>query len=190
MRHAVYDAAVPHHGEPEAQARQAAAVLGFPIGFGYRAFADLQSGHHAVPIEPLTLTKTRAARQGYSLRAQACRPVNGFRRPAAVATIAARGRSRPFDSENMAEPATTLARKIAKTIADEIGAAASQVQAAVALLDEGATVPFIARYRKEVTGGLDDTQLRTLETRLSYLRELEDRRKTILASIDEQGKLT
>src|SRR5690606_5983875 len=71
-----------------------------------------------------------------------------------------------------------------------IGAVPSQVQAAVALLDEGATVPFIARYRKEVTGGLDDTQLRTLETRLTYLREVEDRRKTILASIEEQGKLT
>jgi uncharacterized protein len=62
--------------------------------------------------------------------------------------------------------------------------------AAVGLLDEGATVPFIARYRKEVTGGLDDTQLRTLEERLVYLRELEDRRAAILASIDEQGKLT
>jgi Transcriptional accessory protein len=64
------------------------------------------------------------------------------------------------------------------------------VQAAVALLDEGATVPFIARYRKEVTGGLDDTQLRNLEVRLGYLREMEDRRAAILASIAEQGKLT
>jgi len=89
----------------------------------------------------------------------------------------------------MSEP-STLASKIAKTIADEIGAAPSQVEAAIALLDDGATVPFIARYRKEVTGGLDDGQLRTLETRLTYLRELEDRRKTILASIEEQGKLT
>jgi protein Tex len=83
-----------------------------------------------------------------------------------------------------------LATKIAKTIAGEINAAPPQVVAAVALLDEGATVPFIARYRKEVTGGLDDTQLRALETRLLYLRELEDRRKTILASIEEQGKLS
>src|SRR3546814_5658685 len=66
---------------------------------------------------------------------------------------------------------------------------AAQVEAAVALLDEGATVPFVARYRKEVTGGLDDTQLRNLETHLAYLRELEDRRAAILASIDEQGKL-
>ena len=89
----------------------------------------------------------------------------------------------------MSEP-VTLATRIARTIADEIGAAPAQVQAAVALLDEGATVPFVARYRKEVTGGLDDTQLRTLETRLTYLRELEDRRRTILASIEEQGKLT
>lgn len=90
----------------------------------------------------------------------------------------------------MPEASPVLAQQIAHTIAAEIGARASQVQAAVELLDEGATVPFVARYRKEATGGLDDTQLRTLETRLSYLRELEDRRKTILASIDEQGKLT
>ena len=68
-----------------------------------------------------------------------------------------------------------LARKIAHTIATEIVAQPAQVQAAVALLDEGATVPFIARYRKEVTGGLDDTQLRNLETRLTYLREMEKR---------------
>lgn len=81
-------------------------------------------------------------------------------------------------------------QKIAQTIAAEIGAKAEQVAAAVALLDGGATVPFIARYRKEATGGLDDTQLRTLEVRLTYLRELEERRAAILASIDEQGKLT
>ena len=82
------------------------------------------------------------------------------------------------------------AARIASVIAQDIGATPAQVRAAVALLDEGATVPFIARYRKEVTGGLDDTQLRTLETRLAYLRELEERRAAILASIDEQGKLT
>ena len=80
--------------------------------------------------------------------------------------------------------------KIAQRIAADIGATPAQVNAAVTLLDEGATVPFIARYRKEVTGGLDDTQLRTLEERLSYLRELEDRRGAILASIEEQGKMT
>ena len=90
----------------------------------------------------------------------------------------------------MPEVSAALARKIAQTIADEIGAQRNQVEAAVGLLDEGATVPFIARYRKEVTGGLDDTQLRDLESRLGYLRELEDRRAAILASIDEQGKLT
>ena len=90
----------------------------------------------------------------------------------------------------MADVSPALSRKIAQTIADEIGAQTPQVQAAVWLLDEGATVPFIARYRKEVTGGLDDTQLRNLETRLTYLREMEDRRATILASIAEQGKLT
>ncbi|MBS9431948.1 Tex family protein [Photorhabdus hainanensis] len=75
-------------------------------------------------------------------------------------------------------------------IASELQAQPQQVLSAISLLDEGNTVPFIARYRKEVTGGLDDTQLRQLETRLSYLRELSDRRQTILKSIDEQGKLT
>ncbi len=75
-------------------------------------------------------------------------------------------------------------------IAEEISATGRQVAAAVTLLDEGATVPFISRYRKEVTGGLDDTQLRKLEERLIYLRELEDRREVILGSIGEQDKLT
>jgi protein Tex len=79
---------------------------------------------------------------------------------------------------------------IEQRIADELGVHPNQVVAAVQLLDGGATVPFIARYRKEATGNLDDTQLRTLEERLSYLRELEERRAAILASIDEQGKLT
>lgn len=83
-----------------------------------------------------------------------------------------------------------LAHQIARTIADEIGAQPAQARAAIALLDEGASVPFIARYRKEVTGGLDDTQLRNLETRLTYLRELEERRAVILSSIGEQGKLS
>ena len=78
----------------------------------------------------------------------------------------------------------------AAVIAAEINAGARQVTAAVALLDEGATVPFIARYRKEVTGGLDDTQLRTLAERLTYLRELDKRRETIIQSVREQGKLT
>ncbi|PKO88705.1 MAG: RNA-binding transcriptional accessory protein [Betaproteobacteria bacterium HGW-Betaproteobacteria-12] len=75
-------------------------------------------------------------------------------------------------------------------IAVELGVRPAQVKAAVQLLDEGATVPFIARYRKEVTGELDDTQLRNLEERLTYLRDLEDRRVAVLASIEEQGKLT
>ena len=77
-----------------------------------------------------------------------------------------------------------------RTIAKELSAGPRQVAAAVGLLDEGATVPFIARYRKEATGNLDDTQLRNLEERLLYLRELEERRAVILASIEEQGKLT
>ncbi|HAD39542.1 MAG TPA: RNA-binding transcriptional accessory protein, partial [Plesiomonas shigelloides] len=75
-------------------------------------------------------------------------------------------------------------------IAGELNARPEQVTAAIRLLDEGNTVPFIARYRKEVTGGLDDTQLRNLETRLLYLRELDDRRQSILKSIREQGKLS
>ena len=79
---------------------------------------------------------------------------------------------------------------IAQRLADELGVRLPQVNAAVALMDEGATVPFIARYRKEVTGGLDDIQLRSLEERLGYLRELEERREAVLRSIDEQGKLT
>ena len=81
-------------------------------------------------------------------------------------------------------------QSIASRIANELSITESQVTAAIDLLDEGATVPFISRYRKEVTGGLDDTQMRNLEERLNYIRELEDRRKSILASIDEQGKLT
>jgi uncharacterized protein len=80
--------------------------------------------------------------------------------------------------------------RILSTLAAELKARPQQVQAAVALLDGGATVPFIARYRKEATDGLDDAQLRDLEVRLAYLRELEDRRAAVLASIDEQGKLT
>ncbi len=79
---------------------------------------------------------------------------------------------------------------IARTIAAEIGAQPRQVEAAVALLDEGATVPFIARYRKEATGGLDDTQLRLLDERLVYLRELEDRRAAVIESIRGQDKLS
>ena len=75
-------------------------------------------------------------------------------------------------------------------IAQELGVGAGQVEAAVKLLDEGSTVPFIARYRKEVTGSLNDEQLRTLSERLQYLRSLQDRRETVLASIEEQGKLT
>ncbi|MEO8810804.1 MAG: Tex family protein [Rhodanobacter sp.] len=80
-------------------------------------------------------------------------------------------------------------QSIEQRIAHDIAANTGQVRAAVDLLDAGATVPFIARYRKEVTGGLDDIQLRLLEERLRYLRELEDRRAAILASVAEQGKL-
>ncbi|MDP2096807.1 MAG: Tex-like N-terminal domain-containing protein, partial [Hydrogenophaga sp.] len=81
-------------------------------------------------------------------------------------------------------------QKIIAQIAQEIRVGVHQVQAAVELLDGGATVPFIARYRKEATNGLDDIQLRELEVRLGYLRELEDRRGAVLKAIDEQGKLT
>ncbi|MDE9434082.1 Tex family protein [Xenorhabdus bovienii] len=79
---------------------------------------------------------------------------------------------------------------LSRIIAGELQAQPQQVLAAITLFDEGNTVPFVARYRKEATGGLDDTQLRQLESRLGYLRELSDRRQTILKSIEEQGKLT
>ena len=85
---------------------------------------------------------------------------------------------------------TDTERRILQAIAAEIGASPAQVGAAVGLLDEGATVPFVARYRKEATGGLDDTQLRTLSERLAYLREMEARRAAIAQSITEQGKMT
>ena len=81
-------------------------------------------------------------------------------------------------------------KPIEQRIAEELGVRAAQVQAAIELLDGGSTVPFIARYRKEATGMLDDAQLRTLEERLGYLREMEERRSAILSSIREQGKLT
>src|SRR5512145_2418198 len=80
--------------------------------------------------------------------------------------------------------------KLVQSLAGELGVVPQQVAAAVALLDEGATVPFIARYRKEATGNLDDTKLRGLEERLLYLRELQERRDVVLGSIEEQGKLT
>ena len=79
---------------------------------------------------------------------------------------------------------------INKKIAEELGVMVQQVAATIALLDEGSTVPFISRYRKEATGGLDDLQLRDLEVRLRYLRELQERKQAIVASITEQGKLT
>ena len=78
---------------------------------------------------------------------------------------------------------------INRQIAEELGVREQQIEATVELLDGGATVPFVARYRKEITGGLDDAQLRTLEERLTYLRELEERRAAILNSVREQGKL-
>lgn len=85
---------------------------------------------------------------------------------------------------------TLAVQRIFDTLASDIAATTGQVRSAVGLLDEGATVPFIARYRKEVTGGLDDNQLRLLETRLLYLRELEERRMAVLDSIAGQGQLT
>ena len=90
----------------------------------------------------------------------------------------------------MSQVEAQVAARIALVIAAEINARPDQVKAAVGLLDEGATVPFIARYRKEVTGGLDDTQLRNLAERLTYLREMESRRAAIADSITSQGKMT
>jgi len=81
-------------------------------------------------------------------------------------------------------------KSVSQRISEQLNIKELQVTAAVDLIDEGATVPFIARYRKEITGGLDDTQLRQLEDKLHYIRELDDRRESILKSIDEQGKLT
>src|SRR6266852_3910064 len=81
-------------------------------------------------------------------------------------------------------------KPISQRLAEELGVREQQVSAAVALLDGGATVPFIARYRKEATGTLDDAQLRTLDERLRYLRELDERREAILKEITTQGKLT
>ncbi|WP_394148049.1 Tex family protein [Shewanella atlantica] len=83
-----------------------------------------------------------------------------------------------------------MTQNIAQIIAQELNVREQQVTSTITLLDDGATVPFVARYRKEATGGLDDTQLRTLSSRLSYLRELNDRRAVILSSIETQGKLT
>ena len=89
----------------------------------------------------------------------------------------------------MTELDTAAQSRINERIALLIGAKRAQVQAAVDLLDEGATVPFIARYRKEATGGLDDTQLRNLQEALVYGREMEERRAAVIASVTEQGKL-
>jgi uncharacterized protein len=116
------------------------------------------------------------------------RPMGGNPLAAATrATIRAGSRAGPPSSLHLpGNPLVTISERLAQ----ELHARLQQVDAAIALLDGGATVPFIARYRKEATGGLDDTQLRLLEERLAYLRELEERRAAIVASITEQGKMT
>src|SRR2546421_9379282 len=96
---------------------------------------------------------------------------------------------RYLDNAPVTRPPVPVTKTVDQRIAEELGVAQWQVGAAVGLLDGGATVPFIARYRKEATGTLDDAQLRTLEDRLRYLRELEERRTAILESIRSQGKL-
>ena len=93
------------------------------------------------------------------------------------------------DDSGVASATDLTQQSIPQRIADELGVRTHQVSAAVGLLDDGSTVPFIARYRKEATGALDDAQLRTLEERLRYLRELEDRRAAVLDEIRKQGKL-
>src|SRR5260370_37461094 len=93
------------------------------------------------------------------------------------------------DSPTAAASERSRVANINRQIAEELGVREQQVEATVALLDGGATVPFVARYRKEITGALDDAQLRTLEERLNYLRELEERRIGILNSVREQGKV-
>ena len=80
--------------------------------------------------------------------------------------------------------------KISEIIADELGVKKSQVDSTIKLIDDGNTIPFIARYRKEATGGLSDEQLRNLGERLTYLRNLEERKQEVIKSIDSQGKLT
>ncbi|MCB9886110.1 MAG: RNA-binding transcriptional accessory protein [Planctomycetes bacterium] len=114
--------------------------------------------------------------------------------PHLVATLsdraAVRRRAHTIKPDTITPGGGFVSASIEVRIATELSARPEQVAAAVKLLDEGSTVPFIARYRKEVTGGLDDTQLRTLEERLGYLRELEERRAAIVASIVEQGKMT
>src|ERR1700722_1000660 len=100
------------------------------------------------------------------------------------------GRPYPIVTTQLPETPAAPTAAIITQIAAELAVRDHQVAAAVGLLDGGATVPFIARYRKEATGTLDDAQLRTLDERLRYLRELEESRAAILASVAEQGKLT
>src|SRR6478672_5507304 len=100
-----------------------------------------------------------------------------------------RRRRKENNPVSMQASAQVKVPSIERRIAEELGVRDGQVAAAVGLLDSGSTVPFVAHYRKEVTGGLDDAQLRTLEERLGYLRELEERRAAVLASVEEQGKL-
>ena len=90
-------------------------------------------------------------------------------------------------AENLSAAALT---RVINQLASELSIRPNQIQAVIELLDDGSTIPFIARYRKEATGGLDDTVLRNLDVRLLYLRDLEERRAAILGSITEQGKLT
>jgi uncharacterized protein len=110
--------------------------------------------------------------------------------PGKTAALAADQPAGKTTGKPAGKTADAVAEQIAAQIARELGVKAWQVKAAVELLDGGSTVPFIARYRKEATGTLDDTQLRELEERLRYLRELEDRRRTVLEAIASQGKLT
>ncbi|WLQ04962.1 Tex family protein [Arthrobacter oryzae] len=111
-------------------------------------------------------------------------------RPSASPATHVTATGKPAGKAPAGKTADTAAEQIAVQIAGELGVKAWQVKAAVELLDGGSTVPFIARYRKEATGTLDDTQLRELEERLRYLRDLEDRRRTVLEAIAAQGKLT
>ena len=116
--------------------------------------------------------------------------VSVTRTPAGAARPAQAGADGPPASGRWHNALVTQTQSVDQRIAGELGVAVRQVSAAVELLDGGSTVPFIARYRKEVTGALDDAQLRTLEERLRYLRELDERRNAILKEITAQGKLT
>lgn len=160
-------------------------ALAYPLprlDFGLHDCEDTGGAHYGAPYHF----------QSCELHTAAFSPIRHTRRHETAAKLLAFSgiENRAFGAARLAACLGIGMDRINERIATELGVGEGQVAAAVELLGEGATVPFIARYRKEKTGGLDDTQLRKLEERLGYLRELEDRRTTVLKTIAEQGKLT